>query len=223
MNIAVHDEVSGPARIAIGFTAAGSYNHCVSAAIAAFRSAHPSVVVRLYEENSEVLVGKLLEGAINVAFIRPSPSPLGGVVTERLFDEEMVVAVPSDHPLVRHDVASLSELANEPFVFFPRETAPSVFDAVVAACRAAGFTPNVVQIAPQVASTISLVAAGLGLSIVPASIQRIRTPGVAYKRLNGREPRASLGLAFRKGERDPTIRWFIDIARAHAAICRGSV
>jgi DNA-binding transcriptional LysR family regulator len=80
---------------------------------------------------------------------------------------------------------ALGDLASETFVFYRRPTGPGLHDAIVAACQRAGFSPTVGQEAPRMASTLGLVAAGLGVSIVPASMQRMNLEGVAFVPFRG--------------------------------------
>jgi DNA-binding transcriptional LysR family regulator len=85
-----------------------------------------------------------------------------------------------------------------------------LYDETVAACRAAGFSPRIGQLAPRITSTLGLVAAGLGVALVPESLQTMKMDGVVYRRLKGaRQPKAFLGLASRKGDRSPALLRFL--------------
>jgi DNA-binding transcriptional LysR family regulator len=97
----------------------------------------------------------------------------------------MVAAVPTGHPMARLKGAELAALAGETFVFYRRPTGPGLHDAILAACLRAGFSPTVGQEAPRMSSTLGLVAAGLGVSIVPASMQRMNVEGVAFVPFRG--------------------------------------
>jgi DNA-binding transcriptional LysR family regulator len=100
-------------------------------------------------------------------------------------------------------------LKDDPFLLFPRETAPMVYDTVVDACRKAGFEPVIGQLAPHFSSIVNLVAAELGVSIVPASMTQVRVTGIVYRRIAGQSPTTQLALAFRRGETSPVVRNFI--------------
>ncbi len=130
----------------------------------------------LREADSDALFRALLDGDVDAAFIRPPVPNTERIALDPLFDEEIVVALPAGHPLANSTVLALAALSAQPFVFFPRHLAPTIYDEITASCRTAGFTPNLVQEAPQVFSAINLVAAGIGISIVPASMQQIHTP-----------------------------------------------
>ena len=148
--------------------------------------------------------------------------PGEGLVVSHLLDEAMVVALPSGHGLMRGKPAAsaplpLKALAAESFVFFRRPEGPGLTDLIVAACRAAGFTPRVGQEAPRPASALNFVAAGHGISIVPASMQRMHLDGVSYRRLAGAaQLKAPLNLVSRRGEPSPVVRQFLNLVRRNA-------
>jgi DNA-binding transcriptional LysR family regulator len=101
------------------------------------------------------------------------------------------------------DHVPVAALANEPFILFPRMVGLSLYDDIVTACRDAGFELVVTQEAPQIPSVVNLVAANLGVSIVPASIAQIKLDGVAYRPIDGAPLVARLGLAILKAQRSP--------------------
>ncbi len=98
-----------------------------------------------------------------------------------------MAALPAGHDLARGGASPLplAVLAAEPFILYRRPAGPGLYDAIVTACRGAGFSPTVEQEAPRLHSTLSLVAAGLGITIVPASMEQIAISGVACRALQG--------------------------------------
>ena len=126
----------------------------------------------------------------------------------------MVVAMPTGHFLNRGPARDkgipFKALAGETFIVYGRQLGSGLYDATIAACHAAGFSPRLGQEAPRIVSTLSLVAAGLGVSIVPASLQRMRMDGVMYCRFKGPvQPYAILSLATRRGDPSQTNRQFL--------------
>src|SRR5262249_48015039 len=105
-----------------------------------------------------------------------------------LSKEPMVVVLPKNHPAAARKEIDLAVLKDEPFLLFPRATGPRLYDTIVGACETAGFEPKVAQLAPQIASIVNLVAAELGVSIVPASMSQLRVTGVAYRQIAGQSP-----------------------------------
>jgi DNA-binding transcriptional LysR family regulator len=200
-------------QVRVGFTASASFNPLVTSAFRTFRSAYPDIDVSLEESHSTDLALALREGRIDAAFVRP-PLSADGIVVHLLEEEEMVVAVARGHRLARRKAVLLRELQAETFILYPRVVRPGLADAVVAACEQAGFVPKVEQYAPQLSSTINLVATSLGISIVPRSMQGLQPQAVAYVPLRGRPLAALLGIAHRKAEVSKSILGFVETARA---------
>ncbi|WP_273785045.1 LysR family transcriptional regulator [Brucella intermedia] len=192
-------------RLALGFTASSAFNPVVSGTIRKFRARWPEVRLTLTEMNSHLLMQSLMRGEVDAAFIRPGLENPKDVRVKRLADEPMMIALPSHHPLAVHPELPISALANEAFVLFPRIVGLSLYDDVVEACRKAGFEMIVAQEAPQMPSIVNLVAADLGVSIVPAAIAQIRLAGVTYRPIRGEPLPARLGLVSMKNNRSPLI------------------
>jgi DNA-binding transcriptional LysR family regulator len=110
--------------------------------------------------------------------------------------------------------APLTALAKETFVLFPRELNPGSYDAIIAACQRAGFSPKLGQEGPQMVSVIPLVGAGLGVTVVPGSTSHILTDLVSYLQIEGDAPRAEICLVHRRDDRSITVKNFVAVARA---------
>jgi len=204
---------SAVGQVRVGFTESASFNPLVTATFRTFRSAFPDIEVSLEERQSTELAVALREGRIDAAFVRP-PLKIGeGLTLQLLQEEEMVAAVPNGHALARRKSIDLRELEGEPFILYPRAVRPGLADEVVSACERAGFTPRIEQYAPQLAATINLVAASLGVSVVPRSMQGLQSSAAAYIPLRGRPVRAQLSLAHRTGETSPAVLKFIELTR----------
>ncbi|WP_369292607.1 LysR substrate-binding domain-containing protein [Bradyrhizobium yuanmingense] len=112
-----------------------------------------------------------------------------------VLEQPKIVALPGNHPIAKRGKAqsiSLASLANDPFILIgPQGT--GLHDETIAACRAAGFMPKLGQPAPRITSTLSLVAAGLGIAVIPATMQSVRIAGIVYRRLQAPVPKAFLG------------------------------
>ena len=117
------------------------------------------------------------------------------------------------HTHVGAAAIALADLRAEPFILFPRSIGSGLFDAITAACRAAGFEPNVVQEAPQFTSIIGLVSARLGLALVPESLQHLRLDAVAYRPLVGTSVTAPITLVARRRMPSPAIAALLRMAR----------
>lgn len=206
-------------RICVGVTSTAPFHPLVPRAIRAFQEACPLVSLTLEECLSNELVERLRSEKMDVAFIRTSVSDQAGLAINPLLEERMVVALPSTHALARGAPAiTFQRLATETFILYgPPGT--GMYDATIAACHAAGFNPRVgnlgasTQQAPRITSTLSLVAAGSGISIVPSSLQRMNMEGVIYRALKGAQPKAVLKLASRRSDPSAVVRQFVNLVR----------
>lgn len=209
-------------RVVVGFTSSAPFHPFVPRIIRTFRELSPLVSLVLEESGSSDLVAGLQHDVIDAAFIRSPVANMAGLEVRLLLKEEMVVALPAGHAFVdsSDDAAAampLAALANETFILYKRPGGPGLYDAIISACRVAGFVTRVGQEAPRIISTLNLVAAGLGVSIVPASLRRLQMDGVVYRRLSGNaELHAPLLLACRKGENSAAVQRFIDLVGSTA-------
>ncbi|TWC71098.1 LysR family transcriptional regulator [Herbaspirillum sp. SJZ099] len=191
-------------RIAVGFTESASLHPFVPAVIRAFRAAAPDVALTVEETNTAELVEAIRKKQLDLAFVRSPVGDATGIVMETVLVEEMVAALPADHRLAgkgHKKSIALSALADESFIMTRRPSGPGLYDTIIAACRSAGFSPRVTQEARKNLSTLSLVAAGLGVAVIPASMMHVSAEGVTYLKLNDAPAlKAPLHLAYREGE-----------------------
>ena len=134
-----------------------------------------------------------------MAFVRPTSTERESLRAIPLPDERLWIALPTGHPLAARKRLRLDDLRNEPFILYPRANGSLLYDSIIAACQNAGFSPRVVQEAPQMASMVSLVAAGVGLTLVPESVCQLRPAGVRYIPIRGQTPLAMLWLVAQRG------------------------
>jgi DNA-binding transcriptional LysR family regulator len=198
----------------VGFTASSAFNAVVPAAIRAFRRAYADVDLTLEEANTTRLVAGLQDGSLDAVFLRPNAAGSEAFQLRLLSEEPMIVALPASHPAAAQQEVDLATLKEDPFLLFPRPIGPMLYDSIIGACRRAGFDPVLGQLAPQIASVVNLVAAELGVSIVPASMSQLQITGVAYRAIAGEVPIAPLALAHRRGETSAVVRNFLACAVA---------
>ena len=169
-------------RLAVGYVSSASYE-LLPAVLRAFRRRAPDVLLVLEEMNSSEQSRGVLAGTLDLGFVRrppPTDRRLAGTVVRR---EPIVAAVPRDHALAAARAIRLRELALEPFVIFPARPRPSWADVALDLCRGAGFEPRVVQEAVEMVSALSLVAAGIGIALVPGGVRAVPRPGVVFRPL----------------------------------------
>jgi DNA-binding transcriptional LysR family regulator len=123
---------------------------------------------------------------VDVGFIRRPVTRRAAIEYHEVIEEPLLIALPREHPVARRAAKSakpsirLAELAGEPFILVRRPGAPGMYGDLVRACHKAGFAPNVVAEVSQMLTNITLVAAGVGVSAVPASMREIHAAGVFY-------------------------------------------
>jgi len=205
-------------RIGLGFTSSASFHPFVPRIIREFREASPLVSLTLEEAGTGELVDGLRAERIDAAFVR---SPIGAVAeldVHSVLEEQMVAALPAGHRLAgRTTRLPLAALEEETFILYRRPLGPGLYDAIIAACQRAGYSPHIGQEAPRMLATLSLVAAGLGVTLIPASMRRMGIEGVAYRPLDHKAGLiAPLNLACRRGETAPAVRRFIALVRQTA-------
>jgi DNA-binding transcriptional LysR family regulator len=201
-------------RIVVGYPSSVAFSGLVEL-LRAFRARSPDVEVVLRELPPQEQLEWLLDGRLDVGFIR---APIDQPELERrvVRRETLVVALPETHPLAnakRKSPIHLSQLAREPFVSFPRARGPAFFDMLMRLCHDAGFTPRIVQEAPQL-DLVSLVAAGFGVAIMPGSVRAARRPGVVFRPIHG-APRADLLVVWPRGATTPVVSDFLDVTEAN--------
>ena len=200
-------------RLTLGFISSVDYS-ILPGLLSAYRAAHPGVTLELRELTSDVQVRELREGRIDAGMLL-APVDDTALALLPLLREPLVAALPADDPLARSRATlSLASLARRPFVIFPRPAAAGLYDAIVEFCRQAGFTPRVAQEAIQMQTIVSLVSAGLGVALVPASLRDLRRRGVVYRRLREDSPRLTVLLAWRAANRSACLAQFVAAARA---------
>lgn len=197
----------------IGYANTVPYTGTLSTVVGAYRRAFPGVNLTLGEMTSQQQIDGIAEGRLDIGFVRPHllecPS---SVSLMPLFGESFLVALPETHPLAELNSIPLSVLADQPFIFYPPKLGTGVYEQVGAMCREAGFAPRIVQEAKQAAAIMSLVAAGLGVSLVPASLRCVAIQGAVYRPLEGNATHTEVALAHRAGGCGAAAKAFIDIA-----------
>jgi len=213
LDAAVHDARSASegesGRLIVGYPSSLAYSG-LTELLRAFRTRYPGVELSLRELSPGEQIDALKAGGLDVGFVRSSldDPALGAELVRR---ESLMVVLPDDHPLAAQRSISLSALKHEPFVLFPRARGPAFFDQLMGLCHAAGFTPRIVQEAPQL-DIISMVAAGFGVSIMPSSMRNFRRPGLSFRAIVG-APQVELSIVWRHQNLSPALHKFLDLVR----------
>ncbi|MBC7545206.1 MAG: LysR family transcriptional regulator [Candidatus Sericytochromatia bacterium] len=207
-------------RLRVGFVSSAAYN-VLPELIRRFRISRPDVELVIEELSSDVQLQRLRDGHLDITFYRVDmesvpPIPASGLVRETVLSEPFVVAVPDSHALAGRTTIPLAALAAEPFVLFPRRLNPGFHDLIVRLCEAAGFTPKIAQEAILMQTIISLVAAGMGVSLVPASMAQLQRAGVVYRPLAEAGAHSEMAAMWRADDASPVLAAFLLTMRAVA-------
>jgi len=180
-----------------------------------FRAQFPSVRLELRELPTGSQIVALRNGELDIGFLR-EPPPDAELTTETVMREELLLALSKRHALASRKRLRLIDVANEDFVLFPRDLAPGLHAHVLAVCAEAGVHPRIVQTSRELYTTVSLVEAGLGVTIIPASVRQMGWRGVRYYPIRSPSAVTRIDAAWRSDNASPILPAFVEIARSEA-------
>lgn len=177
----------------------------------AYRARYPLVRLELHPSVfSGAQISALLDGGIDVGLLRaPVPAALA---CRTLLDEELVAVLPDEHPLAARPSVPLADLAGEKFVSYPDRQGSNLRDVAMRACAEVGFWPRVVQEAQDTYTVVALVAAAVGVALLPASAEWLHFEGVAFRPVTGADVRVPVALTWRPGHESPVLAGFLAVA-----------
>lgn len=197
---------------AIGFVGSTLYGP-LPMAIRRFREACPEVEISLSELTTHQQIEELKSRRIDIGFGRLVTAEDPAIARETLVEEPLALAMGRDHPWALDKVAWLKDLAGQPFILYPGRPRPSFADQVLAIFKRAGLAPPIVQEAHDIQTAIGLVAAGIGVTLVPASVARLRGEDVVYVPMGDADLRTPVFISYRNDDRSDLLRRFIAFAR----------
>jgi DNA-binding transcriptional LysR family regulator len=186
-----------------------------------FRRAHPDVQLHLRDMSTPEQIAALGAGEIDVGFVRlPVSDPR--LVVRPVLDERLVAALGPRSPW--NPRLGLRSVASEPFIIIARARSASFYSHALSICAASGFAPRVVQEANELFTVLSLVGAGLGVSLVPRSAALMRLPGVRFRDVKQPEAAWNIAVAWRReGDELPLVQRFVSlVTRARHSKALGS-
>ncbi|MSU88492.1 LysR family transcriptional regulator [Rhodobacteraceae bacterium 2CG4] len=192
----------------------------MSAAMRDFASRNPQVRLDMQIHTTEEQLALLKDRRIDVAFVRP-PRTAAGIAYREVHREGFVAALPAESPLARKPDLGFADFRDQRFVTYSSIVGASYQDVVIQHCRKAGYRPNVVQEVSHTHTIVTMVAAGIGIGIVPAWVELTPMRGVVYRPLTELPRAVALVVAWREDSMNPFVRDFVDCtlaaARAEAA------
>lgn len=191
-------------HLAVGFVSTADYS-LLPALVHRFRTRHPGVSLTLRELTGDRQIDQLSAGELDLGLMI-APPRIAGLVERTVLREPLIAALPASHRFARLGRSiAVQDLSGEGFVLFPRAMAPGLYDALIALCQQAGFAPRLAQEAIQMQTILGLVAGGLGVSLVPACMAKLRRPGVAYVRLSTSERSIETAAVWRADDKAPAL------------------
>lgn len=190
--------------VRLGFISTAAHN-VLPRVLPPFRRARPGIRLTLVEATTDAQLTGLRDDTLDAGLVVPPvPVPLR---CEVLLREPLIAALPRARRWPRR--LPLETLADEPFILFPRRAAPGLYDLIVGLCAQAGFVPRIEQEAIQMPTIVSLVGAGMGVALVPASLARVRQTDVVYRPLAEPGPPMEVGLAWNEATPTPAVAAFV--------------
>ncbi|MCF3933775.1 LysR family transcriptional regulator [Acuticoccus sp. M5D2P5] len=200
--------------IRVGFIHSSTYG-IAPQIIRHFREHYPLVVLDLHEMPIDQQLAALLDGTIDVGILRP-PLADPRLATRVLAEERFVIALPRGHPLAERERVTLRALAGERFILFTQERSPLFYERIQSMCQAAGFTPDVQQHATQIHTMVGLVAAGIGIAILPEVARNLHLPGVAFCAIEENPAAVEVALGWRTSDTNPALAAFLAVTDAES-------
>lgn len=198
-------------RLAIGFVPAADFS-IFPRILPTFQSRFPTVQLTLHHLGVSEQLQAIHDGRLHVGIVR-LPVDDRTVAVERILREPLVLAMSRGHRLSTLRTVPPRALEGERYILFPRYVAPGFYDEVVAFARRTGFSLNVTQEADHIQTNLTLIASGFGVSLMPASVQRLGHGGVTFRPLRSGIPYVELGLAYRRDSRSEVLGAFLEVVR----------
>ncbi len=208
-------------KLAVGFVSSAVYGR-VPRIFRLMRTRYPEVFLSLQDLSSEEQAEAVAGGRIDIGLIRPPVSVTESIAMRTIWQEPLMAVLPSEHHLSRQKKIALQDLAQDPFVQLPRQVAPGFYDQFIRICARSGFSPKIVQEARNTPTIVSLVAGGLGVSILPSSLRSLKRSGVVYRSLQAPVPTSDMAAIWRVDDTSPTLRAFLEIVWEVAGKAAGS-
>ncbi len=200
-------------ELRIGFTFSTPLTPLFATVINRYRAQFPAVSLTLHEMATLPQLDALGQRSLDLGFVRPTDIPVPpAIALTTLRHDPLVAVLPATLPLARKKRIAIAELKDLPFVMYPPTAGTGIYPQIMRLCRAAGFVPRIGQVAGEASTIIGLVAAGCGVSVLPASFDRIRMDGACYRAIADHGATTTLLLARRSGEHSPLVDAFVALA-----------
>lgn len=199
-------------EVTVGFSGTATYDLMPFVA-RAYMNRMPNVTLHLRGEllSQQQALGINAQD-LDVGIVR-APTPTPELEMRILRTDPLMAVLPESHPLAGHRTLPLAALAPDRFISHPATPPSNMYLLVLSACEQAGFVPTIRHEVGETASLVSLVAAGLGVAVVPASVRHLRIPGAVYRPLDGCDVTADLSIMWREAERSAVVLTCVRLIR----------
>lgn len=202
-------------RLVVGYVASAAYTGMLTHVIGEFREKHPAVVIDISELEMLRQLDAISDGRMDVGFIRP-PAPMPRNVSSiPILYEDLIIALPASHVLAEGGEIDLTDLRHEEFIIPEHPSKVSFHHHTTLACQKVGFEPRFGAKGRDFMTIVSMISVGLGVALVPQSVQCIQLPGIVYRPINGMGLKAELAVSFRPSDQSPIVRAFASVARRY--------
>jgi len=197
-------------RLAIGILVYVSYT-LIPPILREFRAKFPEVHVELRFLTNALQIAALQSGQVDICFVRP-PIDDPDISSKLISRERFILAMPATHPLAGKTAVSIKQLRNDPFIMYVRELGPTFYSSLLQFCAKAGFSPKIALEVSQINAAVGLVGSGIGVALVPQSMNQLHFDNVVYRPIVERAPNVDVLLAWQAGRPSPLVKAFIDIS-----------
>ena len=210
-------------RVALGFTSSAAAHAFTPEALRMCRKLHPDIRMEISENNAAEITEAVADARLHCGFLRVPVARPQGLAFEELLQEESLLAIPRDHRLARDKArpVELKELRAERLILVRRPGAPGLYANLLAACARHGIEVELAAEVERMTTNVNLVAAGVGLSLVPASMRGSHPQAIVYRPLaEAAKLSAPLTVVYRKDDCGGPTGTFIAVARKVAEAYR---
>jgi DNA-binding transcriptional LysR family regulator len=205
-------------ELRVGFTFSTPFTPLFAKVIKQYRQRYPHVALTLHEMATLHQLQAIEARQLDLGFIRtPEVTVPDSVALHTLRTDPLLLILPSDSPLAHKRKVKVRDLAGVPFVMYPKEAGTGIYYQIFRLCRAAGFVPHIAMEAGEASTIIGLVAAGIGVSVLPSPFRSIHMEGVVYRPLDDEAASTALLLAQRQDDAGPLVEAFVQLAAQAAS------
>jgi DNA-binding transcriptional LysR family regulator len=199
--------------LTIGFVDTMSWGGIVPATMRALQCDHPGIALRTVAMSSVEQQAAIRDGRLDAGFCFYRDLEDAAITGIPVLRDDIVLAVPARSALAQRASVSLADLTDEPFVWFPRTSAPRFHEDLMAACRVRGFVPHVAHYGASAVSILGLVGAGLGIAFEPQSTRYRKPESVTLVPIDDLTLAVTMDLAWRLDNNAPALSILVDVVQ----------